>query len=126
MSDAAKKLPARSLPQVGDVRMRGFQDRSEVEDVWKLLEARLQALPGESIDLHAAAGRVLAQDVFSEFAVPGFARAAMDGFALRGNETFGAGPYNPLELEVVGTAWPGRPFPSDLGPGQAVRIMTGA
>jgi molybdopterin molybdotransferase len=59
-------------------------------------------------------------------AVPGFDRAAMDGYALRGGETFGAGPYNPLEFEVVGTSLPGRPFAGRVGPGQAVRIMTGA
>jgi molybdopterin molybdotransferase len=58
--------------------------------------------------------------------VPGFDRAAMDGFALRGEETFGAGPYNPLEFTVVGETLPGRPFAGTVGPGQAVRIMTGA
>jgi molybdopterin molybdotransferase len=50
----------------------------------------------------------------------------MDGYALRGEETFGAGPYNPLEFEVVGQALPGRPYGGELLAGQAVRIMTGA
>jgi molybdopterin molybdotransferase len=50
----------------------------------------------------------------------------MDGYALRGGETFGAGPYNPLEFEVIGVSLPGRPFAGRVGPGQAVRIMTGA
>jgi molybdopterin molybdotransferase len=50
----------------------------------------------------------------------------MDGYALRGSETFGAGPYNPLEFDIVGEALPGRPFPGAVQPGQAVRIMTGA
>jgi molybdopterin molybdotransferase len=106
--------------------MRGFQDRSEVEAVVALLDGRVRALPAEEADLHQAAGRVLARDVAAEVAVPGFDRAAMDGYALRGGETFGAGPYNPLELEVVGQALPGRPFAGRLQPGQAVRIMTGA
>ena len=109
-----------------DVRMRGFQDRSEVADVIGLLNSRLAALPAETIDLHLAAHRVLAADVRSEAAVPGFHRAAMDGYALRGSETFGASPYGPLELEVIGVALPARAFAGSLGPGQAVRIMTGA
>jgi molybdopterin molybdotransferase len=68
----------------------------------------------------------LAEDVIAEVAVPGFDRAAMDGYALRGSETFGANSYNPLELEVVGVSLPGMPFAGRLGPNQAVRIMTGA
>src|ERR1051326_8367538 len=50
----------------------------------------------------------------------------MDGYALRGAESFGAGPYNVLELQVIGEALPGQPFPQTVASGQAVRIMTGA
>lgn len=106
--------------------MRGFQDRAEVADAVALLDARLAPLAAESVPVTAAAGRVLAEDVVSGVAVPAFDRAAMDGYALRGGETFGAGGYNPLEFAVVGEALPGRPFAGSVGPGQAVRIMTGA
>lgn len=110
-----------------DVRMRGFQDRVEVGAVIELLNRRLQSrLVVETLDLRAAAGRVLAADVTAEVAVPPFDRAAMDGYALRGADTFGAGPYNSLELVVVGTALPSKPFAGTVQPGQAVRIMTGA
>ena len=109
-----------------DVRMRGFQDRAEVDAVVALIDGRVRPLPPEDVSLRAAAGRVLAADVTAAVAVPGFDRAAMDGYALRGGETFGAGPYNPLEFEVVGESLPGRPFAGRVGPGQAVRIMTGA
>jgi molybdopterin molybdotransferase len=109
-----------------DVRMRGFRDRAEVAEVTALLTSRLQPLSAENVDLHVAAGRVLAGDVIAEVAVPPFDRAAMDGYAVRGSETFGAGPYNPLEFEVVGTALPGQPFVGAVRTGQAVRIMTGA
>ncbi len=109
-----------------DIRMRGFQDRTEVADVVALLTAQLLPLGPESIPLREAAGRVLAVEVTADVAVPAFDRAAMDGYALRGSETFGAGSYNPLEFEVVGLALPGKPFPHTVQPGQAVRIMTGA
>lgn len=109
-----------------DVRMRGFRDRAEVADVIALLISRLQLLSTEKIDLHAAAGRVLAEDVVAVVAVPPFDRAAMDGYALRGGETFGAGTYNTLEFEVIGQSLPGRPFVGVVRIGQAVRIMTGA
>lgn len=58
--------------------------------------------------------------------MPGFDRAAMDGYAVRAEETFGAGAYNPLELRIVGTSLPGKPFVGQVGAGQAARIMTGA
>jgi molybdopterin molybdotransferase len=106
--------------------MRGFLDRAEVTDVVTLLAARLHPLPAENADLHTAACRVLAGDVIADVAVPAFDRAAMDGYALRGAETFGASSYNPLEFEVVGQALPGRPFQGTVLTGQAVRIMTGA
>jgi molybdopterin molybdotransferase len=111
---------------MSDVRMRGFRDRSEVADVLVLLDARLRPLGDETVDLHAGAHRVLADDIRAEVPVPAFDRAAMDGYALRGEETFGASAYNPLELELVGQALPGRPFAEQVGPGRAVRIMTGA
>jgi molybdopterin molybdotransferase len=109
-----------------DVRMRGFRDRAEVTDVVRLIDERVPPLSAETIPVAQAAGRVLTADVVAEVAVPGFDRAAMDGYAVRAEETFGAGPYNPLELRVLGTALPGRPFAGANTPGTAVRIMTGA
>ena len=109
-----------------DVRMRGFQDRSEVAEVLSLLALRIHLLPSETISLHEAGGRVLATDVVAPVAVPAFDRAAMDGYALIGSESFGADPYNPLEFTIVGDALPGQPFAGQMASGQAVRIMTGA
>ncbi|GIW80844.1 MAG: molybdopterin molybdenumtransferase MoeA [Gemmatales bacterium] len=112
--------------RIRDVRMRGFQERVDVACVLKMLDDRLQPLPHESIALHEAAGRVLAEDIISEIDIPPFNRAAMDGYALKGEETFGAGTYNPLEFAIVGEAYPGRACDVEVAPGQAVRIMTGA
>jgi molybdopterin molybdotransferase len=109
-----------------DVRMRGFYDRAEVGAVTALIEARVRRLGAEQVHLRSAAGQVLAEEVLADVAVPGFDRAAMDGYALRGGETFGADGYNPLEFAVMGQSLPARPWEGQVGPGQAVRIMTGA
>ncbi len=106
--------------------MRGFRDRAEVADVVHLLDERVRSLTGEVVAVPEAGGRVLAEDVRADVAVPGFDRAAMDGYAVRAEESFGAGPYNPLELRIVGESLPGRPFNGQVSSGQAVRIMTGA
>jgi molybdopterin molybdotransferase len=109
-----------------DVRMRGFPTRTDVDDVVALIRGRVSKLGGEEVRLHDAAGRVLTGDVVAAVSVPHFDRAAYDGYAVRGEETFGAGEYNPLTLRVVGEAMPGRPFSRPIGHGEAVRIMTGS
>jgi molybdopterin molybdotransferase len=106
--------------------MRGFARRSTVEQAWRWLDAQPAPLASEDVPLDQLAGRVLARQVTSSIHVPPFDRAMMDGFALRGAETQGACAYNVLELPIVGSSLPGRPFQGELGPGQAVRIMTGA
>ncbi len=109
-----------------DVRMRGFAQRADVEDVDRLLREQTGPLDPERVALLESAGRVLVRDVLAEVDVPGFDRSAMDGYAIRGADRFGASSYGPLSLAVVGESLPGQPFAGVLGPGQAVRIMTGA
>lgn len=109
-----------------DVRMRGFAERADVEDVLAFLERETRPLGAESTALLDAFGCVLASDVSAAVDVPGFARSAMDGYAIRGAESFGASSYEPIRLHIVGTSLPGRPHAGELTPGQAVRIMTGA
>lgn len=111
---------------IRDVRMRGFAERADVEEVTGFLAGSAKALPTESVGLLACVGRVLAADIRAEFDVPGFARSAMDGYAVRGEDTFGASAYDPLLLELIGESMPGRAFAGTVEAGQAVRIMTGA
>ncbi|MCZ6464045.1 MAG: molybdopterin molybdotransferase MoeA [Proteobacteria bacterium] len=109
-----------------DVRMKGFAERADVEEVEAFLAEGAGPLPAESVALLDCVGRVLAQDVRSRFDVPGFARSAMDGYAVCGADTFGASDYDPIALELRGQALPGRSFEGRVERGQAVRIMTGA
>jgi molybdopterin molybdotransferase len=106
--------------------MQGFAERADVEDVLRFVAGHARALASEPVDLLACAGRVLAADVTSAVDVPGFARSAMDGYAVRGEDTFGASDYDPLPLRLIGESMPGRPFAGVVGAGEAVRIMTGA
>ncbi len=109
-----------------DVRMRGFAARSTVDEALAWGDAHSPPLPGEPVPVHAAAGRTLAADVVARINVPPFTRSAMDGYALRGEETTGAGPYNPIEFRIVGESLPGRPSAARVEPGTCVQIMTGA
>lgn len=117
-----------STPRVPfqDVRMSGFRHKAEVADVLALLAALTPTLPGEGVPLARVSGRVLAGSVVSTVDVPAFERAAMDGYAVRANDTAGANSGNTVALALIGEAMPARPFGGVVGTGQAVRITTGA
>ncbi len=79
-------------------------------------------------DLHEcpltqALGRVVAQDVVSPLNVPPHDNSAMDGYAFDGAQL---ATGQPLALRVVGTALAGRRWAGRVGPGECVKIMTGA
>ena len=109
-----------------DVRMRGFAERADVEEVEDFLVKHTRVLGAEPVGLLDCVGRVLAEDIRAEVDVPGFARSAMDGYAVRGEDTFGATAYGTVSLQVLGETLPGRHFEGRVEPGQAVRVMTGA
>src|SRR5678815_3472502 len=113
-------------PSPTDVRMHGFSRRSEVPVVLEWIDRHALPLPPEDVALEKAAGRILADDLVSPLDVPGFDRAAMDGYALRGADTAGASEYNPLDFPVVGQSMPGQPFAGTIPDRAAIRIMTGA
>jgi molybdopterin molybdotransferase len=69
---------------------------------------------------------VLAQDLVSNLAVPGFERAMMDGYAVRSEDLAAVSADHSARLVVVGESLPGRPFAGEVACGAAVRIMTGA
>jgi len=111
---------------VDDVRMRGFAHRHTVDEALAWLDAQVRPPGDEIVPLRMAAGRVLASPIVSDVDVPGFDRATMDGYAVLAESTEGATSYNRLPLAVLGDSMPGRGFAGLVGPGQSVRIMTGA
>ncbi|MCH7476560.1 MAG: molybdopterin molybdotransferase MoeA [SAR324 cluster bacterium] len=111
---------------MADVRMRGFKHRTEVAAFQGLIRERIGPVGTEEVALSEAGARVLAEPVVSTVDVPLFVRSAMDGYALKSEETFGAGPYNPLSFKIIGEVTPGAVFPGKVEKGEAVRIMTGA
>ena len=95
-----------------------------MSDLISIAEARRRVLDAitplgdEDVALERALGRVLAEDVESPIQVPPFDSSAMDGYAVAAGEGG--------EVDVVGEARAGHPFPGRLEPGSAVRISTGA
>src|SRR3954453_9898829 len=73
-----------------------------------------------------AQGLLLAENVTSEVPLPSFDNSAMDGYAVRAAHTRGASEAEPVALPVIGDVVAGTKSRSGMGPGLAMRIMTGA
>jgi molybdopterin molybdotransferase len=106
--------------------MRGFAQRARVEDALAWLDHTFSPGSTEWIALTEAYGRVLAQAIAAASDLPISDHATMDGYALRGIETVGASPYNPICFLLCGEAQPGISSIDHISPGQTVRISTGA
>jgi molybdopterin molybdotransferase len=83
-------------------------------------------LDTEVIGLREALGRVLAEDVRSPLALPPWDNASMDGYAVRAADVRSASSASPRTLTVVATIAAGMSSQTPVGPGEAMRIMTGA
>ncbi len=88
-------------------------------------KAEFETTDIETVPVSEACGRVLAEDIVSETDVPGFARATMDGYAVRAASTFGASESSPAYLSIRGKVDMGNRPETKIGPGQAVHIATG-
>ncbi len=95
----------------------------DVEDAQRVVLEACPPMAPVDTDLADVLGRVLADDVVASEDVPPFVNSAVDGYAVRAVDVAIA----PVELAVVGELAAGAaPYEGTLGPGQAVRIMTGA
>jgi molybdopterin molybdotransferase len=97
---------------------------SAVHDFISKLVTAVQEL--QDTPLMETLGKVLASDVVSPFDVPPHDNSAMDGYAFDGKQLPTAANAADLSLAVVGTALAGAAWVGSAGPGQCVRIMTGA
>ncbi|MBI3988909.1 MAG: molybdenum cofactor biosynthesis protein [candidate division NC10 bacterium] len=79
----------------------------------------------EIVPLQEAHGRVLARDVLAEMDVPPFPRAAMDGYAVLAEDTFPAGTFTPVTLELVEVIHAGELAKEQVRKGICIQIATG-
>jgi molybdopterin molybdotransferase len=106
-----------------DRKRSGFKTRTRVDDAReRLLDAATPHGRTERVGLTRADGRTLAERVTAPNPVPGYDRAAMDGWAVRAADTFGASGRSPTVLRMAGDAGDDAP----VGPSDAVRVHTGS
>ena len=107
--------------------MRPIRETIPFEEALALILSA--AKPGERTErlpLVRAEGRVAAADAHSAFDVPPFDRAAMDGYAVRAEDTFGAGRHDPRLLRRVDKVYTGEMPARPIASGECTEIATGA
>jgi molybdopterin molybdotransferase len=110
---------------MSDLHEHGFKEVTRVAAAReRLREATIPVGRTDTVPLSAAEGRALAEAVDARHAVPDYHRAAMDGFAVRASDTFGASDRAPEVLREVDED--GDPEDASVGPGEATRVHTGS
>lgn len=97
-----------------------------VEDALKVIKNVNLEKKTEIIDPDDAYNRVLAEDIKALFDSPSFDRSAMDGYAIKAEDTFGFSDSNPAHLKIVDRIGAGKKSEVTLKKGEAVKIATGA
>ena len=92
----------------------------------KLIDDNQKLMDTEEVPLNQAHKRVLAEDIIAYHNSPPFDKSAMDGFALKGENTFGASQSNPKTLKIVDAIGAGDFCDKIIGEGEAIVIATGA
>lgn len=97
-----------------------------LKDALKLVQDNQKVMGAEEIPLKDAHKRVLAEDIISFHDSPPFDKSAMDGFALKGVNTFGASQNNPKTLKIVDSIGAGDFSDKTIDENEAIVIATGA
>jgi molybdopterin molybdotransferase len=111
---------------IGDIfhRMESFFKVKTPKEVHEIVDT-FGPSGTEIVFLEDALGRVLSRDIISPEDLPGFFRSAMDGYAVRAKDSFGASESLPGLFEVKGEVFMGETPATAVGRGQAVKISTG-
>jgi molybdopterin molybdotransferase len=97
-----------------------------VEDALKLILSTTPILGMEKVDIITALGRVIGENIYSPSDIPPFDNSAMDGYAVKSEDTKGASKDHPAVLTVIEDLPAGYVAKGKIKKGEAIRIMTGA
>jgi molybdenum cofactor synthesis domain-containing protein len=107
--------------------MRPIRETLPLDEAMALVrETAVPIARTERVGIREANGRVLAAPTVAAFDVPPFDRAAMDGYAVVAEDTFGAGRYEPRVLRCIERVHTGSVPVHSVGRGECIEIATGA
>ena len=120
-------MPASEYDPMVSSTMRPIRETIPLDEALALiLESATPVERTERIALSDATGRVIAAPPTASMDVPPFDRAAMDGYAVRAEDTFGAGRYEPKTLRCVEKVYTGQLPSRSVAAGDCIEIATGA
>jgi len=105
------------------VRLKGFQKLTSIDEALKIWfdALHIQSLKSVTVPLHSALNRILAEDIIAKEDLPRFDRSAVDGYALRAQDTIEASQFKPKKLPITEEdeirekqakqVWTGNPIP---------------
>ena len=106
-------------------RLKGFQKLTPVDEALNTFQSRVQIKKLKTVTVHlpSALNRVLAEDIVAQGDLPRFDRSAVDGYAVRAEDTFEASQFKPKILSIAQSGkigsrqakpvWTGNPIPKD-------------
>lgn len=106
--------------------MRPFRYLISLEEAMSLMLSKVEPIKRtERVGIDEAGGRVLAEEVVANVDIPPFDRAAMDGYAVKAEDTFSASQYSPVKLKIVAELSPEQDLSLEVGGMECVRVATG-
>ncbi len=107
--------------------MRPFKFLISFDEAFSIAQNAVKPIQrSEKVNVDEANNRILAQEVVAEIDVPSYDRAAMDGYAVIAQDTFGAGQFSPKVLSIIGEIHAGMVPEKSLSSGECLQIATGA
>jgi putative molybdopterin biosynthesis protein len=103
-----------------------FRNLISLEEAKSIVFSHLPHTATENVSLERAQGRVLAEKIISSLDVPSFNRAAMDGYAVRSEDTLAAREDRPVALQLAGSVPMGRLPDLRVSQGEAAEVSTGS
>ncbi len=104
----------------------GFSKLTPLKNVVDMLFSKIEINMDKEIEIKKVLNRILAEDIISQIDVPPFDRSAMDGYAIRAKDSFGASPKNSKKIRLVGTIEIGEFTQLKINTNEGIRISTGA
>ena len=108
------------------LRKIGFSKLTSLNDTLNKIQTYITPASLDEVETSKALNRILATNLRSELDIPPFDRSAMDGYAVKAEDTFGASLSNPKIMKKIGTIEIGEQSNLVLNSGEAIRISTGA
>ncbi|UCC33156.1 MAG: molybdopterin molybdotransferase MoeA [Candidatus Bathyarchaeota archaeon] len=101
------------------VRLKGFQKLTSIDDALSIFlgKLKLKRRKPEKKQIDMALGRVTTEDIIADHDLPAFSRSAVDGYAVRAQDTFNASQLNPKALRLI--------IDERVGKGETMEIWTG-